>query len=78
MREAIDLFKSNHGELENCYISPAGHQLFDTNPDKELLDNDRKELFHTITTKLLYIMKGGRPDIELAVSLYVQEFGIQV
>ena len=66
--EVIDLYKSKHGKLENRYTSPAGHQLFDINPDEILLDTDKRELLHTITQKLLYIMKRGRPDIELAVS----------
>ena len=68
LNEAIDMFKCEHGNLENRYTSPAGHQLFNVNEDAILLNGKRKELFHTITAKLLYIMKRARPDIELAVS----------
>ena len=37
------------------------------NSEEKLLDESKKEFFHTITAKLLYIMKRARPDIELAV-----------
>ena len=68
LNETIDMFKCEHGNLENRYTSPAGHHLFNVNEDEVLLNEKRKELFHTITAKLLYIMKRARPDIELAVS----------
>ena len=68
LQETIDLYKSQFGSLETRYTSPAGHHLFVVNHEGELLDENKKELFHTITAKLLYIMKRGQPDIELAIS----------
>ena len=68
LRETIDLYKSKHGQLGNRYTSPAGHHLFEVNKDAKVIDEGRRELFHTITAKLLYIMKRSRPDIELVVS----------
>ena len=68
LQETIDLFKSDYGQLVNRYTSPAGHHLFEVDENASLLDEKRKELFHTITAKLLYIMKRARPDIELTIS----------
>ena len=36
--------------------------------DSEELNDKEKEIFHSVTAKLLYIEKRGRPDIETAVS----------
>ena len=36
--------------------------------DAELLDNNKRETFHSVTAKLLHIMKRGRPDLEILVS----------
>ena len=36
--------------------------------DSKELDEARSEIFHSVTAKLLFIMKRARPDIETAVS----------
>ena len=40
----------------------------ETRDTTEQLDEVRKETFHTVTAKLLYIEKRARPDIETAIS----------
>ena len=42
--------------------------LFKTNDDKELLDEDRSMRFHHIVAKLLFVAKRARPDIDLVIS----------
>ena len=68
LKETIDLFKTDYGQLNNRFTSSAAHHLFEVNENGNLLDIKRKEFFHTMTAKLLYIMKRARPDIELTVS----------
>ena len=36
--------------------------------DAEQLNEEKSEIFHSLTAKLLYIMKRARPDIETAIS----------
>ena len=38
------------------------------NDESEPLDEDRKEIFHSVVAKLLYITKRARPDIEPSVA----------
>jgi hypothetical protein len=53
---------------ESVASSPASNNLFNVSEGKELLANKDKERFHSLTAKLLYIAKRGRPDILTAVS----------
>jgi len=48
--------------------SPATNGLFDINESEIRLTKVEMEKFHTITAKLLYLSKRGRPDILTAVS----------
>ena len=66
LQEAIDAFGD---ELDDKVMTPANKNLFVTYDDEsKQLDEARSEIFHSVTAKLLYIMKRGRPDIETAVS----------
>ena len=51
---------------------PATYYLFNINPYAEQLNAELSEAFHSITSKLGYIMKRGRPDIETAVSFLMK------
>ena len=55
-------------ELEGEVTSPAQHRLFQVNQDANPLDKNKKEIFHSATAKLLYIVKRARPDLETLVS----------
>ena len=63
--EAIKLFGE---ELEGKVTSPAQYHLFRVNKDAEPLDKNKKEILHSVTAKLLYLVKQARPDIETWVS----------
>ena len=65
LMEAIELFGE---ELEGKVTSPAQHHLFQVNKDVEPLDKNKKEIFHSVTAKLLYLVKPARPDLETLVS----------
>ena len=65
IKEAIETFGE---ELTGIVTSPCARHLLETRDDAEQLDEARKEIFHTVTAKLLYIEKRARPDIETAVS----------
>ena len=68
LKDIIKLYKDKFGPLETRYTSPAGHHLFDVNEKTDKLKNEEADFFHTVTAKLLYMMKRARPDIELAIS----------
>ena len=63
--EAIGLFEE---ELEEKLTSPAQHHLFQVNNNAESLDKKKKENFHSVTAKLLYLVKRARPYLETLVS----------
>ena len=48
--------------------SPAQKHLMDVNEDADILDKEKKELFHSIIAKLLWIMKRARPDLETSIA----------
>ena len=52
LMEAIELFGE---ELEGKVTSPAQHHLFQVNENAEPLDKNKKEIFHSLTAKLLYL-----------------------
>jgi hypothetical protein len=53
---------------EKTAASPAANYLFKVNPDCTKLDRVKRERFHSLVAKLLYLAKRGRPDILTAVS----------
>ena len=66
LNEAFVMFGE---EVDQTVTSPANKNLFTTyDMDSKELDEARSEIFHSVTAKLLFIMKRARPDIETAVS----------
>ena len=66
LKEAFEMFGE---ELDETVVTPARKNLFTTYDGScEEIDEDRSETFHSVTAKLLFIMKRGRPDIETAIS----------
>eukprot|EP01040_Poterioochromonas_malhamensis_P011620 gene11620-12678_t len=43
--------------------TPASAELFQVDENSPLLDDERKESFHSLVAKLLYMAKRARPDI---------------
>jgi hypothetical protein len=54
--------------VEGEVTSPAANHLFDIDEFSPKLDQKRKELFHTLTAKLLYLSKRARPELSTAIS----------
>jgi len=63
--EALDMFGE---EVDMRVTSPAPRHLFDVDDNCEKLSSRKADIFHSVTAKLLYIMKRSRPDIETAIS----------
>ena len=64
IEEAIEAFGE---DLSGLVTSPCARHLLETRDEAKQLDKERKEIFHTVTAKLLYIEKRARPDIETAI-----------
>ena len=64
LKESIEAF----GEIiDKGASTPAKENLFEINESKEL-DEDKSERFHHVVSKLLYISKRARIDIDLTIS----------
>ena len=63
------MFGQNEGDkVTEGVTSPATRRLREVNPKCEALSKEKKEAFHSIVAKLLWIMKRARPDLETAIS----------
>ena len=71
LRKVIEEFEK-YDTIDAKVTTPAAYNLFSVNPDAEQLDEELSEVFHSVTSKLGYIMKRGRPDIETAVSFLMK------
>ena len=60
----VDIGVSDDARAE----SPAANYLFNIDNDAELLNQNDKELLHSMVAKALYMTKRGRTDILTAVS----------
>jgi hypothetical protein len=65
IKEAITDFED---DISRTAATPARKNLFDIDDSKEPLENARKENFHSVVAKLLYVSKRGRQDIQLAIA----------
>ena len=52
----------------DAFTTPANRNLFELDEKPEKLNQDKSDIFHSVVAKLLWVMKRGYPDIELAVS----------
>jgi len=63
--EAFDTFGEN---VSQKVTSPANLGLFKIDDNSPLLNPEKSDKFHSVTAKLLWVEKRGRPDIETAIS----------
>jgi hypothetical protein len=63
LTEAIEDFPE---DIDRVVISPAALHLFDVDEDCKKLEEKKREIFHHIVAKLLFVSKRGRPDIQVA------------
>jgi hypothetical protein len=59
-----NLFKDVPADMEGTAKSPVVNNLFTINDEAEKLDATKSEEFHWLTTKLLYLSKHIRVDIQ--------------
>ena len=64
IREALDAFPE---EIFKSVNTCATNSLFDIDESDKLVTPERADIFHSIVAKLLWVMKRGRPDIELPI-----------
>ena len=66
IKEVIEIFGD---KVDATVTSLANKNLFATYDDKcDQLDDEKSEIFRSMTVKLLFIMKREQPDIETAIS----------
>ena len=53
--------------LKGNVVNPATSQHFTITSEAKELDDEKKECYHSITAKILWIMKRSRPDLESSV-----------
>ena len=63
--EAFDTFGEN---VSQKVTSPANLGLFKIDDNSPLLNPEKSDKFHSVTEKILWVEKRGRPDIETAIS----------
>ena len=67
IQEAIDSFAE---DIDGCVTSPTPKHLFQVNDGCPKLNNEKADIFHSVTAKLLYLEKRARPDIETVVAFF--------
>ena len=72
INEAITYFESFGEIVDGNATTPATYYLFKVDEGVKELDQKKSEIFHSVTAKLLYIMKRARPDIETSVSFLMK------
>ena len=73
IQKIIKDFESEASEmLDETVASIASHGLFNVDEEAADLDKAKTEIFHSVTAKLLYIMKRVRLDIEQAMSFLIR------
>ena len=48
--------------------SPAGEHSFDVRKEAKRLDDNKKQTFHTMTAKVLFLCKNARPDLQPTIT----------
>ena len=66
-----DLLK-DLGDIAGTAKTPAGHNLFRVRDTALQLEEQKRELFHSIMAKILYLSKRARPDLLVAVAFLVR------
>ena len=56
--------------MSGTAATPATEHPFKVNHSPKFLDNNKKQYFHTMNSKLILLQKGARPDILEVVSIF--------
>ena len=65
LKEAIEAFPE---EINSKVASPAADHLYSINAKCKRLSEDRRECFHHIVAKLLFVATRARPDLQPTIS----------
>jgi len=68
IKECKEAYEEAGGKVNGRGNTPATDTLFWIDDTSEQLDDSRSEVFHHIVSKLLYVSKRARIDIDLAIS----------
>ena len=68
IKECMDAYEEAGGEVKGRGNTPATDTLFILDEESEQLDENKSEVFHHIVSKLLYVSKRARIDIDLTIS----------
>ena len=71
LEEAIDIFGE---KIDGNVTPPAQHHIFYVNENAKNLDGHKKDIFHSATTKLVFKIKRGRPNLETLVFVTYEFF----
>jgi len=66
--ECIETFEETGDTVKGKENSPATDTLFEIKSESPELGENKSEIFHHIVSKLLYVSKRARIDIDLAIS----------
>ena len=68
VEECIKGFEEESGTITKKANTPGKHGLFKIDTSSKVLGEHKRELFHHIVSKLLYVSKRARIDIDLVIS----------
>ena len=69
MREYIEeIIEMMPTKINTISTSPANNYLFTVTEGAIKLEEDEADLFHSVVAKLLWVIKRGRSDLEVAIS----------
>jgi len=68
MQDYIENLLETPADMKGIAVMPATNHLFEIKPNAALLDKEKLEEYHHLTTKLLYLSKQVCPDITTCVS----------
>jgi len=68
INECIETFEETGDKVKGKSATPGRHDLFVVDKSSKDLDDVKLEIFHHIVSKLLYVSKRARIDIDLVIS----------
>ena len=68
LEECMEIFGE---DVSTLVTSPATKKFFEGREDAKQLSDKRRELFHLVVEKLLFIVKRSRPDLDTAVVFFI-------
>ena len=57
-----------HEDINGMATTPAVDHLLKTRKNAPILNKERAEIFHRVTTQILFVAQCGRPDLRTAIS----------